>query len=307
MMRVFGSIDGKLVPIEEPGADTWVRITDPSEDELRTLASKLNIDLRKLTAAMDAQESSRWESEDGLISMIVDIPYRMDYGGFDTLPLSIIVKDNMVITVCTIESNIFDKHIGPSSKDPDLKDKTDFVISLIYTISKEYQKDLNEIDFRRREAEKKLYRGIDDTDMVELHRMETSLVYFITSLKGCNLVLDMMNRHIDEKTNLAHKEKLKDVMIENQQAIEMASIYRETVDSTRGLFSSVLNNKLNDVMRWLTAVTIILSVPMIISGIFGMNVDIPFRSDSLGFVYVMSGMILICLATTIWLKHRDLI
>lgn len=307
MIRLF-KLKGKgIEPTDEIKTNTWIRITEPTIEELKTISTQLDVDMDDLSAALDSEESSRWETSGKITNMIIDIPHRTVNELFVTAPLSIILTEFNVITVCSTVDDIDDKRFIQTFNEWNYEDMVGFVIHIMYVVSKEYQKNLREIDANRKKMESKLNSQIKNSDMLDLHRMETSLVHFITSLKGCNLVLGMMNKNIRDKVDKTHVEKLDDVMIENQQAIEMASIYREIVDSTRDLFSTVINGRLNVNMRWLTAVTIILSIPMIIASIYGMNVSLPLESDRAAFTILISIMFISCVASFAWLKKKRLI
>lgn len=308
MIGYFKTSNGVIGRADAPGPKTWTRLAAPTDEEIRLQAASMGVEPRHLSAPLDREETSRWESDETGTYLIVDVPYRASDGSFDTLPLELIATGDRIVSVSSIQTEVSEHFIAQSAltRNIDISDQAGFILRFMYAVSKEYQQDLKEIDQRRREAEKKVYRGIDDTDLVSLHRLETSLVYFITSLKGCNVVLDMMKRYADEVMDRSHKDLLRDVMVENQQNIEMATVYQAIMDSTRELFSSLMNNKLNDVMRWLTAVTIIMSIPMIVSGIYGMNVPIPGQTSEFAFIVLVGGIGVACVGAALWLKRRKL-
>lgn len=303
MIRIYTNSEGGIVETDSPGSGTWTRITAPTDEELRTESERSGMDLSILTAATDADEISRWEPYDEGTCMIVDIPYMRDDGQFDTLPLAMIITRDRIITVCRISSGI-QEHFIETNKNLDLDDRYGFIIRLLFTISKTYQQDLREINLRRKNIEERIDDGVDDKDIVAVHKLENSLVYFVTSLKGCNIVLDLIKRNSEEKLSKQNKELLRNVVIENQQAIEMASIYREVMNSTSGMLSSIMGNRLNSTIRWLTVITFLLSIPMIVSGVYGMNIDLPGQNAGSAFIWLMTGIILICLGTGVWLKKK---
>jgi magnesium transporter len=307
MIRLFKITGGEIEPVTEINNGVWIRITKPTAFELHSISEKLNISPYLLNAATDSEESSRWESDNNIMSMIIDVPYKTDNNGFITVPLSVIVSDNKIVTVCSADPRIAEKRLPQMCNESGLEDAVGFAIRLMYMISEEYQQNLIEINDARKKMEDRLHSAIDTSDMLELHRMEIGLVHFVTSLKGFNLVLNTMSKYVKEKTNAAHIEKLDEVIIENQQAIEMATIYREIVNSTRDLFSTVITIKLNVNMRWLTAVTIILSIPMIIVGLYGMNVHLPIASSPLAFITIIIVTIIICMLVAILLRLKKLI
>lgn len=308
MIRSYITENGKIVPSDVIYAENcWVRLTIPTEEEISDVARKLNIDVTDVRASLDRDEGSRIEHEEDETIMIIDIPYMPESGSspYNTIPFAIIRSGKNIVTVSQTTSDIIDKFISNSKCD--LNDKLGFILKLIYAFSIEYQKDLRDINNRRREIETNLNNKTKNQDIIDLHRLESSLVYFVTSLRACNVILDKMKRYYQTNMDKTHLDLLHDVIIENEQAVEMATTYREVIDGTRELFVAVANNKLNDVMKWLTAVTIILSIPMIIAGIYGMNVELPLATDSFAFWYLIAGTILICFGLTFWLKRRQLI
>ena len=135
-----------------------------------------------------------------------------------------------------------------------------------------YQANLRLIDKKRIEIEERVDGDTSDTDLIELHELESTLVYFATSLRANSIVLERLRRYKRLEQYPEDMELLEDVMVEYQQAIEMTTIYRDVIDGTRELMSSVIDSKLNNVMKYLTSITIVMAIPTIISGIYGMNV-----------------------------------
>lgn len=308
MFRLFKTEGGKFVPADVIGPDTWVRLTQPTPDEISLVSSTLSIDVTEISASLDRDEGSRWEVDGDITTILIDIPYRKtaeDSSPYDTMPLAIIRSHNTIVTVCQIESTVINKFADGSMKCVDLDNKMNFVLRLLYGISLEYQVYLREINARRKEIEKSLYSSTTNADLMELHRLESSLVYFATSLTACNVVLDKIRRSIPE-TDKRTLDLVHDVLIENEQAVEMATTYRKIIDSTRDLFVAVMNNKLNYAIRWLAALTIILSIPMIVSGIYGMNVRLPLGEIPYAFTAVMGIMIMLCAGAALYLKRLNM-
>ena len=310
MMRSFKTRDGKIVPADDVSENVWVRLTQPTIDEISLVARTLNVDVTDVSASLDRDEGSRFEVLNNGVLLLVDIPYENngnEISTYDTIPLAIISSNKAVVTVCQMESSIIGKFSDSSICNVTLDDRIDFILKVLYGISLEYQQYLRKISARCKEIETNINRSTENSDIIELHQLELSLVYFITSLRACNVVLDKMNRYIEKGNDKANLDLLHDVIIENEQAIEMATIYREVIDSARELFVAVMNNKLNSVMKWLTSITVILSIPMIISGIYGMNVELPLMYDRFAFVYVLILLIIICTMGIFVLKRKKLL
>lgn len=146
--------------------------------------------------------------------------------------------------------------------------------------------------------------------MIDLHELESNLVYFATSLRANGVVLDRLTRYGRLRQYSEDQELLEDVIIENRQAIEMTQIYRDIINGTRELMSTVINNRLNNVMKYLAAITIVMSIPTIISGLWGMNVGgkwMPFSSTPHGFAIICVITLLLCIVVMLWLRKKKML
>ena len=172
-----------------------------------------------------------------------------------------------------------------------------------------YQAYLRGIDKKRTEIEERVGDDTHDTDIIELHELESTLVYFATSLRSNSIVLERLRRYKRLEQYPEDMELLEDVTVEYQQAIEMTSIYRDIIDGTRELLSSVINNRLNNVMKILTSITIVMAIPTIISGIYGMNVDekwMPLSTTQYGFYIIVGIIVVICVCVLWFLKKKKM-
>ena len=170
-----------------------------------------------------------------------------------------------------------------------------------------YQSALRIIDKKRTEIEERIDGDTEDIDLIDLHALESTLVYFATSLRANAVVLDRLTRYKRLEQYPEDKELLDDIIVENQQAIEMTGIYRDIINGTRELLSSVIDNRLNNVMKYLTAITLVMAVPTIISGFFGMNVNVPLAQTAHSFSIISVATVLICVVLfVIFRKNRML-
>ena len=172
-----------------------------------------------------------------------------------------------------------------------------------------YQSNLRIIDKKRTEIEERIDSATEDIDLIDLHTLESTLVYFATSLRANAVVLDRLTRYKRLEQYPDDKDLLEDVIVENQQAIEMTMIYRDIINGTRELMSSVLDNRLNNVMKMLTVITLIMGIPTLISGLYGMNVAsewMPLASVPYGFGIICLLILLICIVTLLILKRKKI-
>ncbi len=306
-MNILKTEKGVLKEVDSLQPNIWIKLTTPDAEENQMIVDHYGIDFGDLVAALDDEESSRIEFEDNYTLIIVDIPIteiRNDEQYYTTIPLGIIITEDAVITVCRQEVEVFGMNLRFKMRNFSTAKKMRFVYHLLFSISKLYLYDLRSIDKARTEIEERAGRETMDTDIISLHELEASLVYFATSLRANNMVITRLMR-----TNQfpEDEELIEDTIIENNQAIEMTSIYRDIIDSTRELISAVMDNRLNNVMKYLTSITIVMAIPTIISGIYGMNVKwLPFANTFHGFGIVCVATLIICIITMIILRKKKM-
>lgn len=311
MVTIYRTDDRKIHEETDITEGVWINMINPTVSEGEEYARKLNIDIHDLLAALDEEESSRIELEDGYTLILVDIPtteIRHDKEAYTTVPMGIILTEDSIITVCTEDTQVLQSFINGRVKEFSTKKKLRFVYQILFRIATLYQSDLRVIDKKRTEIEERIDEGIEDGDLFDLHALESTLVYFATSLRANSVVLDRLTRYKRLEQYPEDKELLGDVIVENQQAIEMAMIYRDIIDGTRELLSSVIDKRLNNVMKYLTSITLLMAIPTIVSGFFGMNVrGIPLAGSSYSFFIIAILTILICLLILVILKRKRIL
>ncbi len=309
MLNIYMTENGVLNEVNKLQPGVWVKLTTPDAEENQQIVNHYGIDYSDLVAALDDEESSRIEVEDNYTLILVDIPIteiRNDEEYYTTIPLGIIVTEDAVITVCRQEVEIFEKNLRFKMRNFSTKKLMRFVYHIIYSISKLYLYDLRIIDKNRTEIEERAGDNSTlDDDIISLHELESSLVYFATSLRANNMVITRLMR---QNKFPEDEELIEDTIIENNQAIEMTSIYRDIIDSTRELISAVMDNRLNNVMKYLTSITLVMAIPTVISGIYGMNLKwLPFAGTVYGFSIVCAATLLICVITLLILKKKKML
>ena len=295
----------KLGSIEE---GCWINMVNPTSSELSLISGYFDIDADDLATALDDEESSRISLEDGYTLILVDIPtpeVRHEKKMYTTIPLGIILKNDAIITICREETPVLTYFVRNKLKDFSTKKKMRFIYEMMFRSAMLYQAYLRGIDKKRTEIEERVGDDTHDTDIIELHELESTLVYFATSLRSNSIVLERLRRYKRLEQYPEDMELLEDVTVEYQQAIEMTSIYRDIIDGTRELLSSVIN-RLNNVMKILTSITIVMAIPTIISGIYGMNVDekwMPLSTTHYGF-YIIVGIIVVISVCVLWFLKK---
>ena len=309
MMKIYRTQDKQLTRVDDMSEGAWICLTSPTDDEVRRVAATLDIETADIVAATDPEESARISLEDGYTVIIVDIPIKVEGAGegvYSTIPLGILLTQELIVTVCSADTAVIGDFAACRVKGFSTRKKMRFVYQLLYRAATMYQQELRLIDRRRQEIEKNLTGTLRDSDLMELHALESTLVYFATSLRSNATVLDRLTRYKRLEQYPDDRELLDDVIVEIRQAIEMTSIYRDDIKGTRELFSSILDNRLNNAMKYLTSVTLLMAVPTVISGLYGMNVDIdgmPFSGSDYGFVIVCLLTLAIC-GIAAWVLHK---
>lgn len=313
MVKYYKTDDRQIHEEEKIQNGVWIQMVNPSVAEGQMIADALNVDIEDVLAALDEEESSRIELQDGYTLILVDIPsieIRHDKESYTTIPLGIILTADEIITICTEDTPVLQAFLNNRVKEFSTKKKLRFVYQILYRVSVLYQSDLRIIDKMRTEIEERVGDDTEEEDLVALHELESTLVYFATSLRANGNVLDRLTRYKRLEQYPEDKELLGDVIVENKQAIEMTSIYRDIINGTRELMSSVIDNRLNNVMKYLTSITIVMAIPTVISGMYGMNVDgngMPFANSVAGFGIVCLITLLVCLITMFVLRKKKML
>lgn len=308
MVKYYKTDDRKIHEESGPADGVWIDMYNPTIAEGEEVAKRLGIDISDLLAPLDDEESSRIELEDGYTLILVDIPaleIRHDKEAYTTIPLGIILANDMIITVCSEETPILQAFVNGRVKEFSTKKKLRFVYQILFRIASYYQVNLRIIDKKRTEIEERIDDNTKDVDLIDLHALESTLVYFATSLRANAVVLDRLTRYKRLEQYPDDKELLGDVIVENQQAIEMTTIYRDIINGTRDLMSSVIDNRLNNVMKTLTSITLVMGIPTLVSGIYGMNVSsIPLATTQYGFGIICLLIVIICIVLLVILRHK---
>ncbi len=307
MLTIHKTVDGKMTQLNAVEEGCWVNLVYPSEDELKTVAATLNVEPTFLRAALDEEETSRIDSEEGQTLIIVDTPaMEKDDTGvvYSTLPMGIIVTDKHIITVCLKETSVVRDLQDGMVKDVRTQQRTRFILNILLLVAKRYLQYLKQIDKTYNYMEHQLYKSQRNKELIQLLDLEKSLVYFNTSLKANEVTLEKILRGRIVTLYEEDHDLLEDVLIEVRQAIEMAQIYSSIISGMMDAFASVISNNLNVIMKVLTSLTILLTVPNIVFGFYGMNVS-GLPAAVAWFPLIVSAVIIGVLAFV--LKKKDLL
>ena len=312
MIRIFKTEDGAMHEKEEMQPGCWIALTNPTASEIIDIADTYQIDPDHLRAPLDEEERSRIEVEDEYTLILVDIPSIEERNGKDwivTIPLAIITTKDVLITVCLEETPVLTSFMDGRVRDFHTFMKTRFILQILYKNATQFLQYLRIIDKKSEVIERKLHQSQKNEELIELLELEKSLVYFTTSLRSNEVVLEKLLRIEKIKKYPEDTDLLEDVIVENKQAIEMANIYSGILSGTMDAFASVISNNLNIVMKFLATVTIVLSIPTMIASFYGMNVNshgMPFADSPYGFAIVLGLTLLLSLFVAYIFNKKDL-
>ncbi|WP_195415648.1 magnesium transporter CorA family protein [Enterocloster citroniae] len=312
MIRIFKTEDGAMHEKEEMQPGCWIALTNPTASEIIDIADAYQIDPDHLKAPLDEEERSRIEVEDDYTLVLVDIPSIEERSGKDwfvTIPLAIITTNEVLITVCLEETPVLTSFMDGRVRDFHTFMKTRFILQILYKNATQYLQYLRIIDKKSEVIERKLHQSQKNEELIELLELEKSLVYFTTSLRSNEVVLEKLLRTEKIKKYPEDTDLLEDVIVENKQAIEMANIYSGILSGTMDAFASVISNNLNIVMKFLATVTIVMSIPTMVASFYGMNVNsrgMPFANHPYGFVIVLGFALALSLLVAYIFNKKDL-
>ncbi len=266
-----------MIQIDEVQPGCWICVTNPTETEISDLEENMHIERDYIRAALDEEEPSRIESDDGVTLIVLDYPIAEQDNDpdrtllYSTTPMSIIITDKNVITVSAKENLVLDELAKGVVKGIQPHLKTRFVFTILLRIAARYLQYLKQIDKISNYVEGKMYLSMKNKGLIQLQGLEKSLVYFSTSLKSNEAVLGKLMRGRFIKLYEEDEDLLDDVLIEVKQAIEMTNIYSNILSGTLDTFASIISNNLNIIMKRMTTITIILTMPTIVFSFYGMN------------------------------------
>ncbi|MCX8130720.1 MAG: magnesium transporter CorA family protein [Clostridia bacterium] len=291
MIEIFKTTENgqEHVRIDSIEKGCWIDLVAPTEEELNYIQEKLNILPNFLRDPLDEEEKPRIDIEDNQTLIIVDIPYVYEDGKnlkYETIPMGLLIVEDYIITICLKKNIILEYFKEKRIKEFYTFKKTRFTFQILFVVAKEYLKYLRHIDKKTDDVEKSLHKSMRNKELFKLLELEKSLVFFTTSLKSNEMMMEKLLRGKHIRMYEEDQDLLEDVIIENKQAIEMANIYSSILSNMMGTFASVISNNLNMVMKFLASMTIVMAIPTMISSFFGMNVPVPFQHNGLGFLFV---------------------
>jgi magnesium transporter len=300
MIQYFKNINHQTVSISSPENGSWVNIIPPlRQEEFSELSVSLDIPLDFLTDSLDIDERSRFEEEDNVKLVVIKTPtennsFNESDAYYITIPICIILTHNQILTVNSFDNGAIKKFLATfQNRHPDKKNM--MVLKIFEKIINAYMDSLKEINVRRNVLEQKLYQANRNEHLLQLMRIQKSLVYFVTALRSNEMLLMKIERTNFLGLNEEEKDILHDLVVDNSQGLEMANIYTNILSSTLDAFASIIANNQNEVLKRLSVITIVLTFPVLVASIYGMNVPIPYAHSPYAFYIPVSLSLVISL------------
>ena len=294
-MKTFWNIDKNLTAIKEWQPNCWIQVTCPTDEDQQELEQRFNIPDYFLSDISDTDERARYEYDDGWMLIILRIPYVKEVRSrtpYTTVPLGIIHKRDVTITVCYYETNMMIDFVSYQQKrGQGFTDYVDLIFRLFLSSPVWYLKRLKQLSLLIEKAKHNLDHGVNNESLIGLSRLQDSLTYFITSIRGNETLLSKLKfkLQVDE----LDADLIEDVNIEMSQARETTNIYSDILESTMDTYSSIINNNMNTTMRTLTSISIVMMLPTLISSLFGMNLINGMENYPYGFIIAIIISILV--------------
>ena len=292
MIQYFKNINQQTIEIDKPESGIWVNVLPPlKQEEFTELSASLDIPIDFLTDSLDIDERSRYEEDDNVKLIVIKTPtennsFNESDAYYITIPICIILTHNQIVTVNSFENSAIKKFLNTfQNRHPDKRNM--MVLKIFEKIVQNFMEHLKEINFRRNTFEQKLYDSSKNEHLLQLMRIQKSLVYLVTALRSNEMLMMKLERTGFLSLNEDEKEILNDLIVDNSQALEMANIYTNILSSTLDAFASIIANNQNQVLKRLAVITIVLTFPVLIASLFGMNVPSGFEHSKYAF-YIVS-------------------
>ncbi len=301
----------KFEKIKEFRPGSWISLVNPSEEEIKKVCKNLKIEDEFIRYPLDFEEQARIDVDDDMTLFVIDVPVLEENDGvktYTTMPLGlIVVRDEYFISVSLRKNRIIESFEKGKIKGMYTYKKTRFLLQILYLNASYFLIDLKKINREVENTVQILKESMKNKELIQLLNLENSLVYITTSLKANELVMEKTSRGKILKSYEEDDEILEDAIIENRQAMEMGKIYSDILSGTMDAYASIISNNLNVVMKLMTSITLVVSVPTLIASIWGMNVQLPFATNPYGFAIISGISVALSLIAFIWLKKKDML
>ena len=288
----------------------WINLVNPTENEIRKVCEETRIEEAFIRYPLDYEEQARIDKEDDVVLFVIDVPtieYHNENKEYTTMPLGmIVVRDDYFITVALKKSKVIESFEAGIIKNMYTYKKTRFILQILYYNSSHFLNLLKQINKETEIVENVLQKSMKNKELIKLLTLEKGLVYFTTSLRSNEAVMEKTLRGKIVKMYEEDEDILEDAIVENKQALEMSKVYSNILNGTMDAYGSIISNNLNSVMKYLTSVTIVLSLPTMIGSFWGMNVALPLSENPWAFPILLVFSILVSITVAIFLRKKGM-
>lgn len=313
MLKVFKSnLDNTLSEVNGFEKNTWVDLVNPTKEEIKNVSEICRVNSSIILQVLVEKELPRVKKFDGGVLIVIDVPFMKDKSiknKYVTYPLGIILCDSdYILTVSLVEHEFLNKFKQNKVEDFDASKRVKFLMQMLFTSSSAYLYTLDVLDEDIKKVEKSSYHSTNNKQMLNFLNIQKSLVYFITSLRANSMVLEKLQKENVISMSKDEKILLEDAVIENKQCIESSLIFREILSSTIDAYGTIISNNLNVIMKFLTGITIVFSIPTMIASFLGMNVPLGSVGESdLSFVLIVIVSFIVSFILACWLKKKNML
>jgi magnesium transporter len=304
-LECFRVAGGRVERIAHLERGCWVNIINPTKENLPLIAEHFKIPVDFLAASLDIDETARIEVDEGGTLFIIKVPY-FDEKNVDvlyfTVPIGIIITNGITITICPKQQSVLQSFMDNQVRHPATGHR--FILQILFRATLLFLQHLKQLNNTANIIQKRLEQESRNQQLIKLFNIEKSLVYFTTSLKSNMLMLERLRRLRGFELSEENEDLLEDIFTECKQAIEMANIYSDILSGMMDAFASVISNNLNIVMRLLTSITIVITIPVLVTGFFGMNVSIPLEKEPYAFLAILGLCIALCLGAITYFRRK---
>jgi magnesium transporter len=286
MMTIWRQGEKALEPVEKAQPHCWINVAQPNNYEISCLINEFGFEADMLNDILDIDEQSRVEKDDGKVFFIVRVPVFQEdrETPYYTLPLGVVFFHDMIMTICLQENEVIRDMLTGRIKRFSLENHKIFLLAILSRVAFYFLHYLKDINRKSSQTEKELQKAVKNNELIRLLTLEKSLVFFTTSLKSNEFLIDKIRKLNPLSLSTEETDLIDDVVTENRQAREMANIYSDILSGMMDAFASVISNNLNVVMKQLTSISLILMLPTLVASIYGMNVSLPFQHSPVAFI-----------------------
>ena len=313
MLKVFKSnLDSTLSEVNNFEKNTWVDLVNPTKEEIKNVSEICRVDSSIILQVLVEKELPRVKKFDGGVLIVIDVPFMKDKSiknKYVTYPLGIILCDSdYILTVSLVEHEFLNKFKQNKVENFDASKRVKFLMQILFTSSSAYLYTLDVLDEDIKKVEKSSYHSTNNKQMLNFLNIQKSLVYFITSLRSNSMVLEKLQKENVISMSKDEKILLEDAVIENKQCIESSLIFREILSSTIDAYGTIISNNLNVIMKFLTGITIVFSIPTMIASFLGMNVPLGNVGESdMSFILIVIVSFIVSFILACWLKKKNML